>query len=74
MATRVCALLGNGAYLFILLSLSMFWFMVCGAQTWMTVFLEKAVGVSDDSAELYVIISSLTTPILGAGVGGALFT
>ena len=57
-----------------MISLAMFWFMVCGTQTWMTSFLENGVGAKDTSAQVFVIVLNLTTPVGAAIIGNILFT
>ena len=70
---RLGGLLTNGGFVCITLSLAMFWFMVCGAQTWMTWFLQKGVGASKGSSATYVMISNLTTPLFGSVAGQVIF-
>lgn len=71
---KICYLLTQPTFMFLLLALTFIFFISTGTQFWITDYQQSVLNLSKEKAYLHFAIAAITGPVLGVLVGGALFT
>ena len=71
---RVCTILRNLTFVFLVLSISGLYFVVCGLQYWISAYLQVAMDIKAAEVYWYYAFTCLTAPIAGVIVGGIIFS